>query len=126
MIPPVTKKQIGTATAIGQLLIIGFDGVEMNARLAALLQRLQPAGVILFARNIKTPEQTWRLLKECQRCVDTPLFTSVDLEGGSVDRFRAVLGATPAAADVFASGDHRVYRKDGRIIGENCRALGFN
>jgi len=107
-------------------LIVGFDGVEMTPRLASLLTRLQPAGVILFARNIKSAEQTWRLLRECQKCVTMPLFTCVDLEGGSVDRFRDALGPAPSAEDVFASGDRKLFRKHGQIIGENCRALGFN
>ncbi len=110
----------------GQLLIVGFDGTEITPRLASLLTRLQPAGVILFARNIQTAEQTWRLLRECQKCVASPLFTCVDLEGGTVDRFRDALGATPSAADVFATGDRKLYRKHGEIIGANCRALGFN
>ena len=111
---------------IGQLLIVGFDVTEMTPRVSALLTRLQPAGVILFARNIKTPEQTWRLLRECQKCVATPLFTCVDLEGGTVDRFRDALGATPSASDVFVTGERALFRKHGEIIGENCRALGFN
>ncbi len=98
----------------------------MSARLAFLLKRLQPAGVILFARNIKNPSQTWTLLRECQKCVETPLFTCVDLEGGTVDRFRDALEPTPSAAEVFATGDRRAFRQHGKIIGENCRALGFN
>jgi beta-N-acetylhexosaminidase len=113
-------------TEIGQILIVGFDGTEMTARVSSLLTRLQPAGVILFARNIQSPEQTWRLLRDCQKCVATPLFTCVDLEGGAVDRFRDALGATPSPADVFVTGDRRLYRKHGEIIGTNCRALGFN
>src|ERR1022692_121651 len=111
---------------IGQLLIIGFDGTEMSPRLASLLTKIQPAGVILFARNITGAEQTHTLLRECQKCVTTPLFTCVDLEGGQVDRFRNVLGSAPSAAAVFATGDRRLFRKHGRIIGENCHALGFN
>ena len=111
--------------AIGQLLIIGFDGTEMSPRLASLLTKIQPAGVILFARNIIGAEQTHALLRECQKCVATPLFTCVDLEGGTVDRFRNVLGAAPSPAEVFATG-RVLSRKYGRIIGENCRALGFN
>jgi beta-N-acetylhexosaminidase len=110
---------------VGQLLIVGFDGTEMTRRLSSLLKRLQPAGVILFARNIKSPDQTWQLLHDCQKCVSTPLFTCVDLEGGLVDRFRDALGPTPSAADVFATGDRKLFRKHGQIIGENCRALGF-
>jgi len=98
----------------------------MTPRLSSLLTRLQPAGVILFARNIHSAEQTWRLLRECQKCVATPLFTCVDLEGGSVDRFRDALGATPSAAEVFAAGDRKLYRRHGELIGKNCRALGFN
>lgn len=100
--------------------------MEINSRLAARLRRLQPAGVILFARNIKTPQQTWRLLRECQKCVSAPLFTCIDLEGGTVDRFRDALGPTPSAADVFAIGDPRAFRRHGKVIGQNCRALGFN
>lgn len=111
---------------LGQLLIIGFEGIEMSTRLSSLLTRVQPAGVILFARNIKSPEQTWSLLRDCQKCVSTPLFTCVDLEGGRVNRFRDVLGPTPSAADVFATGDRKLFRKHGQIIGDNCRALGFN
>ena len=98
----------------------------MTLRLSSLLTRLQPAGVILFARNIKNPEQTWQLLRECQRCVATPLFTCVDLEGGTVDRFRDALGASPSAADVFDTGDRKLFRRHGKLIGENCRSLGFN
>src|SRR5262249_29458551 len=44
----------------------------------------------------------------------------------TVDRFRDVLGPTPCAAEVFAADDLRLYRSHGKIIGENCRALGFN
>jgi beta-N-acetylhexosaminidase len=111
---------------IGQLLIIGFDATEMSPRLASLLAKIQPAGVILFTRNITAADQTHRLLRECQKCVQAPLLTCVDLEGGQVDRFRDVLGPTPSAADVFSAGDRKLFRKHGRLIGENCRALGFN
>ena len=110
---------------IGQLLIVGFDGTEITPRFSSLLKRMQPAGVILFARNIKTAEQTWQLLLECQNCVSVPLFPCVDLEGGRVDRFREVLGPAPSAADVFSTGDRKLFRKHGQVIGENCRALGF-
>jgi beta-N-acetylhexosaminidase len=111
---------------VGQLLIVGFDGTKMTPHLDALLTRLQPAGVILFARNIKSAEQTLQLLRDCQERVATPLLTCVDLEGGRVDRFRDVLGPTPAAAEVFATGDSRLFRRHGQVVGKACRALGFN
>ena len=107
-------------------MIIGFDGTEITPPLISLLTRVQPAGVILFARNIENPLQTWKLLRDCQSAVDTPLFTCIDLEGGTVDRLRNALGATPSAAEVFAADDPKLFRRHGKIIGENCRALGFN
>ena len=111
---------------LGQLLIIGFDGTAVTPRLRALLEHVQPAGVILFARNIVDAQQTHRLLKDCRAAVKRPLFTCVDMEGGQVDRLRGVFGPTPSAADVFASGDPRLFKKHGKAIGKACRMIGFN
>jgi beta-N-acetylhexosaminidase len=98
----------------------------MSTGLASLLQRIQPAGVILFARNIVAAEQTYKLLRACQAEVAVPLFRCVDLEGGTVDRLRNAIGPAPAPAEVFATLDRQLFRKHGRRIGENCRAVGFN
>lgn len=111
---------------IGQLLVIGFDGTEISATLRALLQEVQPAGVILFARNIVAAEQTHKLIKNCQAMVPAPFLSCVDMEGGRVDRFRNVFGGAPSAAEVFATANRKLFRKHGEIIGRCCRALGFN
>src|SRR6266700_8105617 len=118
--------RLASAENVGQLLILGFDGTEMSKGLAALLARIQPAGVILFARNIVNAQQTHKLLKDCQANVREPLFTCVDLEGGRVDRFRNVTGPAPSAADAFSTGDRKLFRRHGVVIGKICSALGFN
>jgi beta-N-acetylhexosaminidase len=120
------RKSLLRAKQVGQLFIIGFDGTEVTPALAEMLMRIQPAGVILFARNIVNAQQTQRLLKDCQSCVKDRLFTSIDLEGGRVDRFRNVTGPTPSAAEVFATGEPKLFRKHGEIIGKICCTLGFN
>ena len=111
---------------VSQLLIMGFDGTEMSSRLSSLLTRLQPGGIILFARNITSAAQTHELLKDCQALVSTPMFLCVDMEGGRVDRLKNAVGPSPSAADVFATDDPKLFRKHGKVIGESCRALGFN
>ncbi len=111
---------------VGQLLIMGFDGVEMTAKLRTTLETLQPAGIILFARNIVEPHQTWQLLRDCQKAVATPLFLCVDMEGGTVDRLKNIIAPAPSVADIAASGNRRLFRKHGQVIGTECRALGFN
>ena len=111
---------------IGQLIILGFEGTEISPSVRSLLTRIQPAGVILFARNIVSVEQTHKLLQDCQACVSTPLFTCVDMEGGRVDRFRNVTGPAPSAAEVYATSNRQLFRKHGKVIGDSCRAMGFN
>ena len=110
----------------GQLLITGFHATEATGPLKVMLRALQPGGVILFARNIQSADQTWELLAQCDSCVSTPLFRCVDLEGGAVDRLRDVVAPAPSAAEVFASSDRKLFRRHGRVIGEAVRAFGFN
>ena len=110
----------------GQTLIMGFDGTEMSDRMRKRLDQIQPAGVILFARNIAGTQQTHALLRACRDLVDTPPFLCVDMEGGLVDRLKNVVAPAPPVESVAASGDPKLFRKHGKIIGETVRALGFN
>lgn len=112
--------------AVGQLLIVGFEGTEMSAKVESTLREIQPAGVILFARNIVSVQQTHALLQSCRGMLPRLPFLCVDMEGGLVDRLKKVLEPAPAPAEVFASGDRKLFRKHGRIIGEECRSVGFN
>jgi len=120
------QSKLRSHVSVGQLMIVGFDGAEMSSPLAELLTRIQPAGVILFGRNIVNAQQTHQLLRECQACIEKPIFSCVDLEGGRVDRFRSVMGPAPSAADVFDSGEAKLFCRHGEIIGKICYALGFN
>src|SRR5208337_3239406 len=103
----LSRSKRDLSAQVGQTLIMGFDGVKMSGKLRTTLEKLQPAGVILFARNIKEPQQTWELLRECQRAVAAPLFLCVDMEGGTVDRMRDVIAPLPSAAAVAASGNRK-------------------
>jgi len=111
---------------VGQLMIMGFEGTTISPNVESLLDTIQPAGVVLFARNISEADQVHRLLGDCQDLVQTTLFTCVDMEGGTVDRLRDVITPAPSAQEVFETGSTRLYREHGRLIGQECRALGFN
>src|ERR1700729_4003483 len=111
---------------VGQLLILGYDGLAIDSKLRTTLSTLQPSGVILFARNIEEPQQTWRLLRDSQATTRVPMFLCVDLEGGTVDRLKKVVAPAPSVADVFATGNKKLFRMHGKILGLEARALGFN
>jgi beta-N-acetylhexosaminidase len=111
---------------VGQLLIMGFDGVDISTRLRSTFAGLQPGGIILFQRNIRAARQTWELLRELQKCITTPAFRCVDLEGGTVDRLKDVIAPAPSVAEIAATGNKQLFRRHGRVLGDECRCLGFN
>ena len=111
---------------VGQLMIVGFDGTEMSLRVRTLLATIQPAGTILFKRNVVTAEQTHRLNQDAQSVVPTSMFRCVDLEGGTVDRLRDAVAHAPALADVAATASKKVIRRFASLLAEESRALGFN
>jgi len=111
---------------VGQLLIMGFDGEGLSAHLRSMLGTLSPGGIILFKRNITEVAQTYALLREAQGTIATPMFRSVDMEGGRVDRFRDIIAPIPSAAAVAATASLKLFGKHGKLIGQQLRALGFN
>jgi beta-N-acetylhexosaminidase len=113
-------------TLAGQLFIVGFDGVAPSHELDQMLRNLQPGGIILFARNIESPRQTHSLLRDLQRRSELPLFRCVDMEGGTVDRLRNVIGPAPSVHEVVETAHKPYFREHGRLIGSEVRALGFN
>src|SRR5205807_438706 len=102
---------------IGQLLIMGLEGQALNGKLRSTLTSLQPGGVILFARNIDSPKQTWELLRNCQAAVQRPMFLGVDMEGGVVDRLKNVIAPAPSVEKVFATDMPKLFRLHGNVIG---------
>lgn len=121
-----SKSSLDLRRQVGQLMIMGFDGAGMSGHLRSMLGTLHPGGIILFKCNIVDAAQTHALLRDAQKTVATPMFRCVDMEGGTVDRFRDAIARMPSVADVAAAGDHKLFRKHGWIIGQQLRALGFN
>lgn len=80
-------------TLAGQRLMLGFDGTTFNGDLETLIRELNPGGIILFSRNIETPDQVRALCRDVQEYARSlglpPLFIAIDQEGGAVARLRA-------------------------------------
>ncbi len=76
----------------GQRLIFGFDGIVLNDDLKHIIKDLKACGLILFKRNIQSPEQVKELCNSCQAFAKEnkipPLIICADQEGGVVARFR--------------------------------------
>jgi beta-N-acetylhexosaminidase len=77
----------------GQRLMVGFDGTELSTDVKFLIKDLHVGGLILFTRNIATPEQVRHLCLSSQKyarsCGEPALFIAVDQEGGTVARLKS-------------------------------------
>jgi len=75
----------------GQLLFAGFEGTALPGDLATRISEGRVGGVVLFARNIESPEQLRKLVDGLHAAApsDAALTVAIDQEGGRVQRCRA-------------------------------------
>ena len=104
-------------------LVVGLPGTTVTDDDMALLERVRPAGVILFSRNIETPNQVRELVSGLEDLEPRP-FVTADLEGGMVNRLSALWGDLPPPAEAAAAG-RRAVRALGEAAGSACRSLGI-
>src|SRR5256885_6532574 len=111
---------------IGQFLFIGLPGAELDEVARSLIEEIKPGGVILFGRNVQSPEQVRQLLDGVRAMSPVTPLCGVDQEGGLVDRLRLIFQPMPSARAIRQHGDLAGARTLGRITGETLRMLGFN
>jgi beta-N-acetylhexosaminidase len=121
-----TLQSLPLEQQIGQLLYIGLPGTQLDADARSLVEYVKPGGVIIFGRNVATPEQLRGLLDGVREMSAVELLFGIDQEGGLVDRIRKIFTPMPAARVIRQHGDLAGARTHGRITGEVLRLLGFN
>ena len=111
---------------IGQLLLTGVPGPELDADTARRFKALQPGGFILFGRNIVSPEQLRKLIDDLRDLSDIEPIITIDQEGGRVSRLRLIGNEPPNAQALREKGDPALITKHGKLTGELLRLFGFN
>ena len=113
------------AASIGDVFLLGFEGTAPDASLREWFEALRPGGVILFARNIVTPEQAADLTATLQRWRgESPLLVAVDQEGGRVARFGPPFTVLPGNGALGRAGDVALAERVGRLLGTELKAVG--
>lgn len=127
---------------VGQLFIVTPDALETDSELKkngvtkvsdSMRQRLEKypvGGFILFAANIRDPQQLSALNSALQEASTIPAFICVDEEGGRVARLarnsKFDLKTYESAMAVGSSGDPGDALEMGSTIGAYLKAYGFN
>jgi beta-N-acetylhexosaminidase len=111
----------------GQLAIAGFAGHAIPADLRLLAREFDLGGIILFARNVESPEQVAEVAREAQELAhELPLWVSVDQEGGRVARLKAPFTVWPPMATLGRSGDERLVERFARALAAELGAVGIS
>ena len=92
---------------LGQMVMIGIQGTKVDDDSLYMLNQYHMGGVILFDRNMDSPEQVKQLTSDLQAQSNekVPLFIGIDEEGGDVVRMAEKLTPPPSQKEIGATGD---------------------
>lgn len=117
---------------IGQMLLIGYPGPEIDSTLLQEIREGKVGSIILFEKNVpKTPTAFYTLKKVLwtyQKAAPIPLLITIDQEGGRVNRLKDKYGF-PKSITAAASGKAKnldSVKFNAESIASNLAGLGFN
>ncbi len=112
----------------GQLLVVGYRGLEPPEEIHTWLATFALGGVILFARNLPDLESTWRTCRKLAHWAPDawPPFICVDQEGGRVARIKDGVLQVPPMRSIGRLDDVELSRRIAAQQARELSALGFN
>ncbi len=126
---------------VGQIFVVNLEQLDRRKgnyyefrkytrAMEESIEKYHVGGVILFSRNISKRKQTKALTSALASAGRTPLFISVDEEGGRVSRIAAnkKMKTTlfPSAEEIGKTKDGEYAYEMGKTIGAEIKELGFN
>jgi beta-N-acetylhexosaminidase len=112
--------------SLGQLIMTGVPGKQLEAATARLFRRVQPGAFILFGRNIESAAQLRKLIDDLRDLSEVEPIITIDQEGGRVSRLRLIGNEPPNAQQLRDKDDLELIRRHGDITGRLLRLFGFN
>ncbi|MDX8342658.1 beta-N-acetylhexosaminidase [Rossellomorea sp. YZS02] len=114
---------------IGQMLVAGVNGTQMDEPTKNLIQKHKVGGFIFFSDHLTSPEQTVRFLnqlKEANTDNPLPMLLSVDQEGGNVTRLPGRISNFPTNQKIGNANDPDISYEVGTLLGQELKEFGFN
>ena len=114
---------------IGQMLIVGMEGYEIDENIKELINKYYVGGFILFKKNIESAQQLINLTNDLKKLNEQnliPLFLSIDEEGGSISRLPPEFIKSESNRVIGENNDPLLSFEIGGIIAKQIKSLGFN
>lgn len=119
--------------AIGQMLIMGWDGTEITPQIRNLIENHHLGSIILTAKNLKSAEQTASLVQELQTIAHQaghpqPLLIALDQENGGVNSLfdEDYICQFPSAMGIAATGSTELAYSVAKATATEVSAVGVN
>ncbi|MBW1991457.1 MAG: beta-N-acetylhexosaminidase [Deltaproteobacteria bacterium] len=117
-------------SAYGRLFMVGLPGPRLDPVARSLVRELRVGGVVLFARNLESPQQIWELTRALQQealaAAGLPLLIAVDQEGGPVERLKAPFASLPSARELGRRASPQEVEDLARQTAWELALVGFN
>lgn len=117
---------------IGQMFVVGLQGLAVDADFKESYRRCPFGGFILFERNVFDANQLKELIADLNDCTSgrhrdygKPLIC-VDQEGGNISPLKKVVPSMPGNMGLGATRDPEFARYAGYITGRDLTSLGIN
>lgn len=123
-----TVASMSQTEKLGQMVMIGIQGTKVDDDSLYMLNQYHMGGVILFDRNMDSPEQVKQLTSDLQAQSNekVPLFIGIDEEGGDVVRMAEKLTPPPSQKEIGATGDIEQARTWAIKTAKSLKDMGIN
>lgn len=125
----VNVNDLSIEEKLGQMMMVGFEGNQINDRIKDLVLKYKVGGFILYKKNFDSYEQMLQIIKELKKLNlqnKIPLFISIDQEGGRVNRMPSEIKNLPSAYMLAQTGDVEIIKESAKITGEILYNSGIN
>src|SRR4029453_17733282 len=120
------SSKIMKSPSLGQLILTGVPGKELDSKAKRLFRKVKPGTFILFGRNIESAPQLRKLIDDLRDLSEIEPIITVDQEGGRVSGLRLIGSEPPNAQQLRDKNDMDLIRRHGDITGRLLRLFGFN
>lgn len=111
---------------LGQLFMVQSYDKFYSPSLEYMITQLHAGGVVMYAFQMQTFNQTKRDIAEMQKHAAIPLLIGSDEEGGFVERVQNIFGHHPGALEIYQTGNVNLAAQAGHRIAHDLQLLGIN
>lgn len=115
---------------VAQMFMVSFYGTQLTEIERDFLIDVQPGAVVLFGKNVESPEQVTLLTNAYQQTIldgdGIPLFIAVDQEGGLIQHLQEGFTRFPLPSLWTATQNTDLVYQIGEAMATEMRAVGVN